>query len=124
MFGLSTLATRIVAALSVLLLIVGVLYLRSCQEARQRAAESRLQRGQAGALSDSAADAIGAVQGAAARERAEEELTRRNEREIRDAPGASDAVNPAVRDAGLASLCRRAAYRDSERCRLRGAPPG
>ena len=124
MFGQSKRAGRIAMAALVLILVLGFLWLRSCQEDRRRAAESRVQRGQTEALSDSAADAIGTVQGAGARERAEEELTRRNEKEIRDAPGASDEVNPGVRDAGLASLCRRAAYRDTERCRLRRAPPG
>ena len=43
-------------------------------------------------------------------------LSPRYEKEIRNAKGADAPVDPAVRDAGLASLCRRAAYRSSERC--------
>ena len=123
MFGLSSLATKIIAGLVLVVLVVGILYVSSCQDRRQQAAESRLQKGQTGALTESAKDAI-ATQGAAGeREQASEELTRSNEKEIRDAEGADAPVDPAVRDAGLDSLCRRAAYRNSERCRMRRAAP-
>ncbi len=122
MSGLSALAMRIIAGLAVLVLLFGVLQVRSCQQDRQRAAEAKLERGQAGAAQESAKDAIATQGNVSAAQAAGEDLTRSNDKEIRDAKGADAAVDPAVRDAGLASLCRRAAYRDTERCRLRQPP--
>jgi hypothetical protein len=104
-------------------ILASILYLQSCQAARQQGAQSRVDRGQTEALGNSAADAIATQGAAAARERASEDLGRTNEREIRNAKGANAPVDPAARDAGLRSLCRRAAYRESERCRLLGADP-
>lgn len=121
MFGLSTLATRIAVVAIFVICVLGFLQVQSCQRERTQAAQSRVERGQTEALSSSAKDAIAAQGAAAARERASEELTRTNEKEIRNAEGADAEVHPAVRDAGLRSLCRRAAYRDSERCRLLAA---
>lgn len=118
MFGLSKTVARIAIAAIAIILVLGFLQVRSCQQERQRAAEARLQQGQMGAQGESAKDAIATQGKAGERERQSEELTRTNEREIRNAQGASDPVNPAARDAGLRSLCRRAAYIDSERCRV------
>jgi hypothetical protein len=105
----------------ILLLIVGFA-LNQCQKRRSEAAQARVERGQAGAASESAKDAIGTVRASGEREKASEELTRSNEKEIRNAEGANDPVNSAVRDAGLRSLCRRPAYRNHERCKLLVAP--
>lgn len=118
------LTVRIVAMIVGALLIIAVLIfgLTECQKRRSQAAQARVERSQAEALSNSAADAIGTVARSGEATAASEELTRSNEREIRNAPGANDAVNPAVRDAGLRALCKRGAYRDSERCRLLEAP--
>ena len=95
----------------------------ACNKIRSMGAQSRVDKGQIEALSNSAVDAIGTQGASAARERASQTLTRANEKEIRNAKGADAQVDPAVRDAGLRSLCRRAAYRDSERCRLLAAHP-
>jgi hypothetical protein len=112
-------AVAIVVAIVVAIALLGP---AACNRLRSQGVQHRLDEGQTAALANSAADAI-ATQGAAAvREQKSEELTRSNEKEIRNAEGANDAVNPAVRDAGLRSLCRRAAYRDSERCRMLAAP--
>lgn len=108
----------LILALLVTILIAGP---TACNKIRSMGAQGRLQQGQTEALSNSAGDAIAAQGAAAARERASEELTRTNEEEIRNAKGADAQVDPAVRDAGMRSLCRRAAYRDSERCRLLAA---
>lgn len=99
-------------------LIIGFMQLRACQAARVAGAENRLQQSQTEAMTNSAQDAIATQGEAHERETQSEQLTKSNEREIRNAEGANDAVNPGVRDAGLRSLCRRAAYRDTERCRL------
>lgn len=109
---------KVILAIAAVLLVLGWLQLRSCQKDAQTAAEVGLAKGQQGAQTNSATDAV-TTQGAAnRRERESEDLTRANEREIRNAKGADAAVDAAVRDAGLLALCRRAAYRDTERCRL------
>jgi hypothetical protein len=123
MFGLSRGVTLGVAAaiLAPVLLIAGP---AACNKIRSMKAQAELQEEQSQALGNSARDAIATQGAAAARERESDQLTRSNEEEIRNAKGASEAVDPAVRDAGRRSLCRRAAYRDSDECRrLLGAPP-
>jgi hypothetical protein len=99
-------------------IIIGFLQVRSCQQARVRAAEQRVQTEQGKAQTQSARDAIGTQEKANERERQSEELTRSNEREIPNAEGANDRVNPSVNAAGLRALCRRQVYRDTERCRM------
>ena len=89
----------------------------SCDVRHNKAAQARVERSQAEAASNSAADAISTVARSSEASEASEQLTRDNERAIRAAPGASDKVNPAVRDAGIAALCRREAYRNDPRCK-------
>jgi flagellar biosynthesis/type III secretory pathway M-ring protein FliF/YscJ len=122
MSGLSARVIAMVAAVFVLIVAVG-LFVRSCDKRRSQAAQGRVERSQAEASSNSAKDAINAVGAANGRETASEDLTRSNEKDIRNAEGSNAAVNPAARDAGLRALCLRPAYRDSERCKLLGAPP-
>jgi hypothetical protein len=122
MFGLSKLATRIGLALIAAVLLLGLMQLRACSNARQTAAQERVEDAQAGAAGNSAADAIATQANVNAGERAAAELDRTNEKEIRDAPGADQAVDAAVDAAGRRSLCRRAAYRDRPECRLLAAP--
>jgi hypothetical protein len=105
-----------------ILLLLGIFEVRSCQLAKQHAAQARVDQGQAGAMQNSATDAVAAQGQANANEQASEALTRTNDQEIRHAAGADAQINPAVRDAGLRSLCRRSAYRDSQRCRVFNAP--
>ncbi len=103
-------------------LVVGTAaFMTQCQKSRNEDAQAKVDRSQADAFTNSAADAVNAQGAANAREAESDALTRSNERTIRDAQGSTDKVNPAVRDAGLDSLCRRPSYRDSERCRMRGA---
>lgn len=106
------------------LLLVGLVLfaVHSCDKRRSQAAQTRVERSQAEAASNSAADAIGTVARSGEAEAASEALTRSNEKEIRDAEGANDPINPAARDAGLRSLCRRTAYRDSPKCKLLKPP--
>lgn len=99
-----------------LTLIVGFT-VRSCDVRRNKAAQTRVDNAQAGAASNSAADAIGTVARSGEAAAASEALTRSNEQTIRAADGANDKVNPAVRDAGIAALCKRAAYKDDPRCK-------
>lgn len=99
-------------------LITGV---TSCRHRAVRAAAARIEAGQAAAATDSARDAIATADRASSRERDSDTLTRTNERNIRDAHGADQTLDPAVARAGLDGLCQRVAYRDSQRCKLRGA---
>ncbi len=92
-----------------------------CRKLSNESARARLGEAAATAASRNGEDAVATVGAAARREQHSDALTRTNEEEIRDAQGADVRVDPAVRDAGLAGLCRRPAYRDSERCRLRRA---
>lgn len=82
-------------------------------------AEARLGRNQADAASESGSDAVNTVGKAGDREAASDALTRSNDQEIRNAEGSDAKVATPARDAGLAALCRRAAYRNDPRCRVR-----
>jgi hypothetical protein len=115
---LAGLSYRVIAMVVGALLLVGIIAfgVRSCDKHRSEAAQARLQRDQGSAQSNSAADAVSTVAASSAASEASEELTRQNEQLIRAAPGASDKVNPAVRDAGIAALCKRQAYANDPRC--------
>lgn len=104
----------------VLLIVFGV---SQCDKRRSAAAQSRVERSQADAASNSAAEAINTVASAGKRESDSEELTRSNEKDIRNAPGAQDRVNYGVNAAGLRALCLRDAYRNDPRCRVFKANP-
>lgn len=89
---------------------------------RDAKTEAKLGRNQAEAASEAGRGAVNTVATAGARETDGEELTRSNEKEIRNAEGADAQVHGAARDAGLNSLCRRAAYRSDPRCVSRVHP--
>jgi hypothetical protein len=103
----------VIGAIALLLIAFGV---TQCQNAQNSGREARVSEEQAEAGSNSAADAIGAVEAVSGRNTATDDLTRENADAIHNAPGAAAPVDPAVRDAGLSGLCRRAAYRDSPDC--------
>jgi hypothetical protein len=111
--------TRIIAMLVGALLIIGILIfgVRQCQLRHSEAAQGRVNASQAEAASNSAADAIGTVEAAGARETASEALTRENQRNIMAADGADTPVNPAVWDQGIIALCKRESYANDIRCR-------
>lgn len=123
LFGYELGVRVIVLTLIGLMLVAAVVFGTSqCQKRRSEAAQGRVERSQAEAASNSAADAIGTVQASGESAAASEEMTRSNEREIRNAEGANQGVNPGVRNAGLRSLCRRPAYRNDQRCKLLEPP--
>lgn len=90
----------------------------ACQKIRSMHAQSRVDSAQSGAASNSAADAVNTVARSGDDAAASEALTRSNEKDIRNAQGANDAVNPASRDAGLRAICMRRAYSDDPKCRV------
>ena len=107
-----------IATIGLLIALVGP---SMCRKINGEAARARLGEATATAASRNGEDAVATVGAAARREQQSDALTRDNEKEIRNAQGADVPVDPAVRDAGLGGLCRRPAYRDDQRCRLRGA---
>jgi hypothetical protein len=103
---------------AVILIAVIVEGVHSCDVRHNKAAQARVNSAQSGAFTNSAGDAVNTQANVAENEAASGDLTRSNEKDIRNAEGSSDKVNPAARDAGLRSLCKRAAYRDSQQCRM------
>jgi outer membrane murein-binding lipoprotein Lpp len=112
---------RIVVVIIGAVLIVGLILAgpAACNRIRSLTAQSKVDHAQTGAFTNSASDAVNTASGAATNEAASDATTRSNERNIRDAKGASDKVDPAVRDAGFTSLCKRPSFRDSPTGRLR-----
>jgi hypothetical protein len=116
-FGRRIAGRLIAMAVGAILLIAIIAFgVTQCDKRRDQAAQSRVERSQSDAASNSAADAIGTVSEAGKRETASESLTRDNERMIREAEGASDRVNSGVDLAGRKALCQRHAYRNDPRC--------
>lgn len=110
---------RLIGILAGLVLLIAVVGfgVRSCDKRHARAAQARVERSQAEAASNSAADAVSTVAASGEASAASEALTRSNEQQIRAAQGANDKINPAARDAGIGALCRRKAYENDSRCR-------
>ena len=108
-------------ACALLALVLAMVGPTQCRKIERMRAEARIGGEQGRAASANARDAVASGSAAAARERESDALTARNDKEIRNADGANVAVGDAVARAGIDGLCRRDAYRDSERCRLRGA---
>jgi hypothetical protein len=112
-------ATRtIILVVAALALVIGAaLFVRSCDNRHSAGAQSRVERSQSNAASNSAADAINTVTTVGSNEAASEGLGRSNDKDIRSAPGASDRVNSGVDTAGRKALCKRAAYRNDPKCK-------
>lgn len=112
----SRLIGMIVGGLVLLALISFALY--SCDKRRSERAQSKVDAAQSEAASESAKDAIGTVTKAGERETASEELSRQNEKAIREAEGAAERVKPGVDYEGRRALCRRAAYANDPKCQM------
>lgn len=113
--GARAIAAAIMAVVFVAVLAFAV---SQCSQRRDQAAQSRVDKGQAAAASESARDSISTISNVSENEAASEDLGRQNEKDIRNAEGASDPVNPAAHNAGLRALCRRKAYSNDPRCRM------
>jgi hypothetical protein len=74
---------------------------------------ARLRGNEAQATLESGQDAVRTV---GTQGKKEDALTKENEDAIRNAPGATETVPAAVDNAGRASLCKRAAYRQHKDC--------
>jgi hypothetical protein len=120
-----TITARLIGIVVIALLVAAVIFggPAACSKMRSMAAQGRMDRSQGEAHANSSADAVNTVAASGEASAASEALTRSNEEEIRNAKGSNQAVDPAARNAGLASLCRRAAYRDDPKCRVQLAHP-
>lgn len=110
--------TTIIAALvAVAVLIGGGLFAwHEWSVARNAKTVAKVSAGQAGAALDSGKDAANTVGNRMDADAAGDQLTKENADDIRKADGASAPVAAPVRDAGLRSLCRRAAYSRDPKC--------
>lgn len=107
---------KILIGLVVLLLVAAIVAQRSCSEALTARTSASLATGQAGAAIESGHEAADTIGNRMANDADTDAITRENDDAIRNAEGANAPVAAPVRDAGLASLCRRAAYRGSPKC--------
>jgi hypothetical protein len=107
---------------AVILLILGAWLVNAVTGGKVAATLARLQGNRADAALESGQDAVNTVGGQQASEAAIDATTRENESDIRKAEGADVPVGTGVNDAGLRSLCKRAAYRDSKQCLQFAAP--
>jgi hypothetical protein len=113
---LATTAGRAMAALAIVALLAGLLTVDRCQTARTARTEARLATGQADAAVQSGADAVNTVGNRMSADAAIDTITQENRDAITKADGASAPVAAPVRNAGLRSLCGRAAYSGNPRC--------
>lgn len=113
---------RLLLGAVVVLVIAGLLVLKSCNDARSAKTQAKLSTGQAGAAIDSGKDAVNTLGNRTAADDAGDTITKENSDAIHNAQGADAPVTPAVRDAGLASLCRRAAHKRDPKCLQRANP--
>ena len=109
-------------AAAAFLLLLALFGWHEWQAAHTAKVETRLATGQAAAALASGQDAGNAIGNRMDADAETDTITRENDHAIRNAHGADAPVDPAVRDAGLAGLCRRAAYRRDPKC-LRHADP-
>lgn len=109
----------LIAVLAAVILLAGP---SACNRIRGLQAENKLNVGRSDSFANSAADAV-VTQGRVNQdERASDEISASNEKDIRNAQGADQTVDPAVRDAGFASLCKRASFARSEAGKLHCPP--
>ena len=109
-----SLRTILIAAAVVILAIALLFHL--WQRSRTEATRAKLGESQAEASVESGRDALDTYDNATDREAAIDATTQENDRDIRNAEGAGTDVGEPVRNAGMAALCRRAAYRNDPRC--------
>ena len=104
------------------LIVLALLGWHEWRAMRTAKVETRLATGQAGAALASGRDAANTIGNRMEADASTDTVTRENDHAIRTAPGADASVDPALRDAALRGLCRRAAYRHDPKC-LQHADP-
>lgn len=118
MFGLSKTVSRILAAALVVILVLGFLQVRSCQMASHRAAQSRVDKGQAGASVSSGVEATNTLTNVVKGDAQTDATVKGGIDEIRSAAEGQRGA------AAQRAACRLRAYQHDSRCAgLRGANP-
>lgn len=114
---------RLMLALIAAALLAGgaMLVLRAITGGKAAQVTARLNANQAEAIAASGNDAVNTAARVAASSETGDAIHQENADAIQNAPGAAAPVDPRLRDAGLAGLCRHAAYRREPRC-LQFAP--
>lgn len=112
----------IFAALALVALLSLAFAVKSCGDSRTAKTQAKLSTGQAGAAIESGKDAANTIGNRMDTDAAGDAITRENSDAIHNAQGADAPVAPAVRDAGIASLCRRPSYQRDPRCVLKSRP--
>jgi mannitol-specific phosphotransferase system IIBC component len=102
----------------IVLIVVVSLFVKSCDNRRDRAAQSRVDAAQGEAKDESSADAINTVSRAGEAQAESEALSRANERDIRAAEGAGERVGAGVNTAGRRALCKREAFKNDPKCAI------
>jgi len=114
--SLAPLGRAVLIGLLIALMVLVLVTVQSCQRASVAKTEAKLSTNQAGAAIANGQDAVATGSATGARAAATDRLTQENADAIRNAEGAAAPVAAGARDAGLAGLCRRAAYRRDPRC--------
>ncbi len=122
------LATMTAKAAALALLVVFVLAVitfgpAACNRIRGLEAQSKVDRGQHGALVNSASDAVNTVGNVSANQAGGEDLTRRNTEEIQHAKGADTRLDPELDAAFVRAACRRASAAHDPKCRVQQPHP-
>lgn len=99
-----------------LLLLLGLFAWHEWQVSHTAKTEVRLATGQAGAALDSGHDSANAIGNRMDQDAATDTITRENQDALRNVQGADAPVAPAATGAGIAGLCRYAAYRSKPQC--------
>jgi hypothetical protein len=108
---------KLIFWLTIAVLVVAVLGVAKCSYDQRAQTEVKLAKDQAGAALQSGQDAVNTVGNRMDADAQGDALTRSSAATIDNAEGAKAPVAAPVRDAGIAALCRRAAYRDTPRCK-------
>jgi len=110
---------RIIAMIVGALIVLAVVLYgpAACQKIRSLEAQSRMNKEQGAAFSNSASDAVETTAAAGKREAGSEGLTGTNTRDIMAAEGAHDKANPATNRAGRNAMCKRDAYKNHPDCK-------
>lgn len=108
----------IAAALILATLIAGGFAIYTAwQKAHTAKTEANLSKNQTGAATASGQDAVNTLGNRADAEAETDRVSRENTDSITKAKGADAKVAQPVNDAGVKALCRRAAYKDTLRCK-------
>lgn len=116
MFGLDRKAAIGAAILLALAIVAALFALQQWRHAQSARTETRLTTSLGNAAIQSGQDASNTVGNRAQADAETDAITRSNHDAIYNAAGADAPVADGVRDAGIGSLCRRAAYSGDPRC--------